>query len=93
MSEDKVRGVPLIGPFFSGSFEQRRAIGRWEDAGWTFLHWAEVPRIMAVLQNLLGDIIFIDESGWAWKGPTFDKSKPVPLEEYPPLKSSEVSAT
>jgi hypothetical protein len=86
MSEDKVRGVPLTGPIFYGTFDQHRAIERWEDAGWTFLHWTEIPRIMAVLEGTLGDIVFVDEHGWAWKGPVYSKSNPVPLEKYPPMK-------
>jgi hypothetical protein len=90
MSEDKVRGVPFTGPSFYGTFDQRRAIERWEDAGWTFLHWTEVPRIMAVLEGPLRDIIFIDEHGWAWKGPVYSKSNLVPLEKYPPMNFDEL---
>ncbi len=84
MSEHRIRGIPLLGPCHYGTRDQRRAIERWEDAGWTFLHWAEVPQMLAVLQNILGDAIFLDDHGWAWQGPTFDKTRPVPLHKYPP---------
>jgi hypothetical protein len=89
MTGDKRKGTPLTGPSFYGNRYQRRCIERWQDAGWAFLHWTEIPQVMAVLENLLGDVIFIDENGWAWKGPTFSKSKLVPFNKYPPLKSSE----
>jgi hypothetical protein len=39
---------------------------------------------MAVLEGPLGDVVFIDENGWAWKGPTFSRKSPVPLDQYPP---------
>jgi hypothetical protein len=93
MSEDKVRGVPLTGPFFYGTFDQRCAIERWEDAGWTFLHWTEIPRIMAVLEGPLDEVVFIDEHGWAWKGPVYSRTNPEPWEEYPPMKSDELIVT
>jgi hypothetical protein len=82
MSEKQKNGTPLTGPY--GSFDRRRAIDRWEDVGWTFLHWTEVPQVLAILEHVLGEIIFLDENGWAWQGPTFDKTKPVPLDKYPP---------
>jgi hypothetical protein len=81
---DKLPGVPLTGPCFYGTFDQRRALDRWGSAGWTFLHWTEVPHVMAVLEGPLGEVVFIDEYGWAWKGPTFNKKSPVPLDQYPP---------
>jgi hypothetical protein len=93
MTEDKPHGVPLTGPFFCGTFDQRRAIERWEDAGWTFLHWTEVPKIMAVLEGPLDDIIFIDQHGWAWQGPTYRKSAFVPLEKYPPIRCEDMMVT
>ena len=93
MSENKRRGVPLTGPFFYGTFDQRRAIERWERVGWTFLHWTEVPKTMGVLARLLDDIIFIDEYGWAWKGPKFSKSAPVPLDQYPPVDPADFVVT
>jgi len=49
-----------------------------------FLHWTEVPCVMAVLEGPLGEVVFIDEYGWAWKGPTFSRKNPVPLDQYPP---------
>ena len=84
MNHDRPPRSPLTGPCFYGTVEQRRAIERWENAGWTFLHWTEVPRMMAVLESAIGDVVFIDDNGWAWKGPTFNRTEPVPLEQYPP---------
>jgi hypothetical protein len=85
MDGEKTMGRPLIGPVFYGTDDQKRALSQWEKAGWTFLHWTEVPRMMAVLEGSLGEIIFIDQQGFVWQGPTFSKSKPVPLEKYPPV--------
>ncbi len=65
--------------------EQRRTMERWEGVGWTLLHWTEVAEVMAVMESPLGDVVFIDQNGWAWKGPVFRKSDPVPLEKYPPI--------
>ena len=93
MSDDTPRGMPLTGPFFYGTFDQRRAITRWEDASWTFLHWTEVPGIMGVLEGPLDEIIFIDENGWAWKGPLFSRSNPVPLDKCPSVSPSESFVT
>ena len=84
MSEKHRKGTPLTGPCFCGYFDQRCAVERWEDEGWTFLHWAEVPQTLAILEDALGDIIYLDKNGLAWQGPTFDKFKPVPLDKYPP---------
>jgi hypothetical protein len=81
---DELLGAPLTGPCFYGTFDQRCALDRWGSAGWTFLHWTEVPQVMAVLEGPLGDVVFIDENGWAWKGPTFSRKSPVPLDQYPP---------
>jgi hypothetical protein len=77
---DKLPGLPLTGPCFYGTFDQRRALDRWGSAGWTLLHWTDVPHVMAAL----GEVVFIDENGWAWKGPSFNRKSPVPLEQYPP---------
>lgn len=85
MTHDKPPGSPLTGPCFYGTFDQRRAIERWENANWTFLRWTEVPGMVAVMENAIRDIVFIDQNGWAWKGRIFSKSKPVPLEKYPPV--------
>ena len=85
MNDEKPMGRPLAGPCFYGTGDQRRAIPQWEKAGWTFLHWTEVPRMIAVLEGSLGEIIFIDQNGFAWQGRPFNKSKPVPLEKYPPV--------
>ena len=84
MSEKQKKGTPPTGPCFCGIFDRRRAIERWEDAGWTCLHWTEVPQVLAILEHVLGDIMYIDENGLAWQGPTLDKTKPVPLDKYPP---------
>jgi len=81
---DNSPGVPLASPYFYGTFDRRRALERWGSAGWTFLHWTEVPSVMAVLEGPLGEVVFIDEYGWAWKGPTFSRKTPVPLDQYPP---------
>ena len=93
VTDGKPRGVPLTGPSFHGTFDQRCAIERWERAGWTFLHWTEVPQIMAVLESLLNEIVFIDEYGWAWKGPAFSRSTPVPFDRYPPRGAEELIET
>ena len=84
MRHDRPPRSPLTGPCFYGTFEQRRTIERWENVDWTFLHWTEVPSIMAVMESALGDVVFIDDGGWAWKGPKLNRAKPVPLEQYPP---------
>ena len=84
MNHERPPETPRTGPCFYGTFDQRRAIERWERAGWTFLHWTEVPRMVAVLENAIGDVVFIDDNGFAWKGPAFNRAKPVPLEQYPP---------
>ncbi len=85
MDDQQPMGRPVTGPFFYGTGDQRRAIPQWERAGWTFLHWTEVPNMIAVLEDTLGQIIFIDQNGFAWQGPTFGTSTPVPLEKYPPV--------
>jgi len=85
MDKERPSGTPLTGPCFYGTFDQRRSIARWEHAGWTFLHWTEVPRMVAVIENTIGDVAFIDQEGRAWTGPKFSRAKPVPLEQYPPL--------
>ncbi len=72
-------------PSFYGTHWQKREIERWQDAGWLFLQWLELPLVVAVLENATGDIMFIDGNGWAWKGANFSKAEPVPLEQYPPL--------
>lgn len=89
MAEDDCDGTRIADPFFYVTFDQRRAIERWQDADWIFLHWTEVPRVMAVLENTLGDVVFIDGKGWAWKGPNFSKSRPVPLEKWPSKKRND----
>jgi transposase len=67
------------------------AAGQVQDSDWIFFHWTEVPQTMAVLENTLGDIVFIDENGWAWEGPNFSKSEPVPLEKWPSVRGNGVS--
>jgi hypothetical protein len=44
---------------------------------------------MAVMENAIGDVVFIDDHGWTWKGPTFNRAKFVPLEQYPPAVPDE----
>ncbi len=46
------------------------------------LQWTEVPLVVAVMENVSGDIVFIDDIGWAWKGATYGKAKPVLIGEY-----------
>jgi hypothetical protein len=36
---------------------------------------------MGMLKGPLDEIIFIDENGWAWKGPVFSRFSPVPLDK------------
>ncbi len=93
MDSDRPPCSPLTGPCFYGTWEQRRAIERWQNVGWTFLHWTEVPRMIAIMENAIGDIVFIDDNGWAWKGPTFSRSRLVPLEKYPPAVLNEEIVT
>jgi hypothetical protein len=88
MAEGTRGGILVGGPFFCGTFDQQRAIERWQNADWTFLHWTEVPQVMAVLEGALGAVVFIDGNGWAWKGPNFSKSRPVPLEKWPSVKGN-----
>ncbi len=85
---EKPKGVPLTGPFFYGTLEQRKMIDRWENAGWVLLHWTEVPDMVAVIQDPTGRVVFIDQDGKAWKGPKWYKRKPVPEEEYPGITVS-----
>ena len=91
MKDEKPRGIPLTGPCFCGTCDQRQSIERWEDAGWTFLHWTEIPRMIAVLEGPLGEINLIDENGWAWRGPGINKTRLVPLEQWPPVNPHGVS--
>ena len=83
MDHDKPSGPPRTGPRLHGTPAQKRALERWENAGWTFLHWTEVPRMMAVIENTNGDVAFIDHDGRAWTGPRFSKADPVPIEQHP----------
>jgi hypothetical protein len=84
---DKPRALPPTGPFFYGTLPQRRCIERWQDAGWTFLHWTEVPEILAVLRSPLDEIIFIDDHGYARSGPSFTRSTFVSYEGHLPEES------
>ena len=72
-----------------GTSDEQRAVERWEKAGWEFLYCTEVPRALAVLENPIGDTIFIDDKGWAWKGPAFSRSNRVPLEQCPPVNQQD----
>ncbi len=69
---------------FCGTLQQRREIERWENAGWILLRWVKSPLPVAVLEHAGGDIVFIDDNGFAWGGANFSKARPVPLEQYPP---------
>ncbi len=84
MNDEKSPESPIVVPCFSGTHWQKREIKRWENAGWLFLQWIELPLVVAVLENTTGDVVFIDGNGWAWKGANFSKAAPVPLEQYPP---------
>ncbi len=84
MDDEKTTGNPSTGSLLHGTGDQTRVITQWEKAGWRVLHWTDVPRLMAVMEGPLGDIIFIDRQGFAWQGPEFDRTRPVPLEKYPP---------
>jgi len=88
MTEDTCDGTLVGGPFFYGTHDQRRAMERWQDTGWIFLHWTEVPQVMAILENTLGDVIFIDGNGWVWEGPKFSKFRPVPLAKWPSVRGN-----
>ncbi len=68
---DKPPATPLAGPTFSGTHDQRLAIQRLENMGWLFLHWTEIPLMVAVMENHRGDVVFIDHDGRAWTGPGF----------------------
>lgn len=89
MTEERRKGVPLDGPVFYGMPDQVRAIQRWENTGWAFLHWTEVPCMLAIMENAIGDVVFLDVNGFAWKGPHFTRADPVPLEQYPPAQPYE----
>ncbi len=84
MDEKKPLGWSVTDPCLHGTHYQRREIERWENAGWIFLRWTESPLIVAVMEHISGDIVYIDDNGWAWKGPKLNKAHPVPLEQYPP---------
>ncbi len=49
--------------------------------------------MLAVVESPLGDVIFIDHYGFAWKGPTYNKKNPVPLEDYPPIDPDNIIVT
>ncbi len=84
MDEEKPSGYTETDPYSYGTPDQRREIERWENAGWLFLHWIESPLPVAALENGAGDVVFIDDKGFAWKGANFSKADPVPLKQYPP---------
>jgi len=68
--------TPLTGPCFDGTHLQRQAIEKLESFGWLFLHWTEIPLMVAVMENQQGDIVFIDHEGRAWTGPGFNRKSP-----------------
>ena len=76
---------PLTGPRYYGTTDQRRTMFWFKTAGWTFLHWTDVPKILAVMESPSGRITFVDDRGSAWRGPVFS-SEPLSLEDYPPTE-------
>ena len=74
MDRDRPPVMPLTGPRFYGTPEQTQAIQKWESTGWIFLHWTEVPPMVAVMENA-SDVIFIDHQGRALTGPGFSKGE------------------
>lgn len=77
MDDEQNKRIPVTGPTMTGTEEQRRAIKRWEDVGSTFLHWTEVPEVIAVMKGPLGEIIFIYENGRTWRGSPVPRKEPV----------------
>ncbi len=59
--------TPLAGPSYHGTPEQVHAIQNLEKLGWLFLHWTEIPLLLAVMQKETGDVVFIDTDGHAWR--------------------------
>ncbi len=55
--------TPLTGPCFCGTDNQRYAIQKLEAWGCCFLHWTEVPPLLAVMETPGGVIVFIDGEG------------------------------
>jgi len=84
MDEEKLPVSAVTDPCLRGTLPQRREVERWEHAGWLLLRWMESPLLVAVLEHATGEIVFIDDNGFAWKGANFSKAHPVPLEQYPP---------
>jgi len=81
MHQEKPLGSAVNDPCHHGRLHQRREIEHWENAGWIFLRWIESPLLVAVLENSIGDVVFIDDHGFAWMGANFSKANPVPLDQ------------
>ncbi len=45
--------------------------------------------MLAIMENAIGDVVYLDANGSAWKGPRFSRANPVPLEHYPPAQPYE----
>ncbi len=83
MSQEKPSGSAVTDSCLYGTMYQRREIERWESAGWLFLQWIEAPLHVGVLVDGVGNLVMIDDHGFAWRGTTFSTAHPVPLEQYP----------
>lgn len=68
---------PVIGPFLYGFPDQNKMIRHFEEAGWAFIHWTDVPRPgLAVMMNEAGEAVFIDDYGKARRGRTCTDAEP-----------------
>ncbi len=75
---------PVVGPFLYGFPDQNRMIRRLEKAGWTFIHWTDVPSPEhAVMMNEAGEALCVDDCGDVRRGRTYGDSEPVPQRESP----------
>jgi hypothetical protein len=75
---------PAVGPFLYGFPDQNRMIRHLEKAGWTFIHWTDVPRPeLAVMMNEAGEAIYVDDHGNARRGRTYVDSEPMLQHECP----------
>ncbi|HVN24467.1 MAG TPA: hypothetical protein VMT71_10890 [Syntrophorhabdales bacterium] len=93
MNKDKPNESQASGLSPYGTSEQRRTMARWKHKGSTLQYWTEVPRSLAVMENDLGEVVFIDSDGKAWRGPRFSKANPVPVDQYPPLADDYLMVT
>ena len=75
---------PVVGPFLYGFPDQNRMIRRLEKAGWTFIHWTDVPRPEhAVMMNEAGEALYVDDYGNVRRGRTHGDFEPMPQHECP----------